>query len=262
MLTAYDYPTAKLLEQAGVESILVGDSLGNVVLGYKNTIPVTVDDMIHHAAAVKRGAPNTLVVVDMPFMSYQSGIHDALVNAGRIMKETGCDAVKLEGGVEYEDTIRALTSAGIPVCSHIGMMPQSVNNYGGFKVQGKSEAGARKLIEDALAVERAGAFAVVLECVPSPLAQLATELLSIPTIGIGAGAGCDGQVLVTQDMLGTFEDFTPKFVKRFAEVGIIMREAFQDYDAQVKSGSFPQAEQGYAMEQETIDAVRAAYTQN
>ncbi len=262
MLTAYDYPTAKLLEQAGVESILVGDSLGNVVLGYKNTIPVTVDDMIHHAAAVKRGAPNTLVVVDMPFMSYQSGVHDALVNAGRIMKKTGCDAVKLEGGVGYKDTIKALTSAGIPVCSHVGMMPQSVNSYGGFKVQGKSEQGARKMIEDALAVEQAGAFAVVLECVPSPLAKLATELLNIPTIGIGAGTDCDGQVLVTQDMLGTFDDFTPKFIKRFAQVGTIMREAFQDYDEQVKSGAFPAPELGFSMEQETIDAVRAAYAHN
>lgn len=259
MLTAYDYPTAQLLERASVDSILVGDSLGNVILGYKNTIPVTVEDMVHHGAAVKRGAPNTLVLVDMPFMSYQSSTRDALLNAGRIMKETGCDAVKLEGGVAMAPTIKALANAGIPVCAHVGMMPQSVNAYGGFKVQGKSEDDARKLLEDALAVEQAGAFAVVLECVPAPLAGLATKQLGIPTIGIGAGVDCDGQVLVTQDMLGMFDDFAPKFVKRFASIGQQMQKAFQEYNAQVKDGSFPTQEQAFSMDSGTIEQIEQEF---
>ena len=259
MLTAYDYPTAQLLERASVDSILVGDSLGNVILGYKNTIPVTVEDMVHHGAAVKRGAPNTLVLVDMPFMSYQSSTRDALLNAGRIMKETGCDAVKLEGGVAMAPTIKALANAGIPVCAHVGMMPQSVNAYGGFKVQGKSEDDARKLLEDALAVEQAGAFAVVLECVPAPLAGLATKQLGIPTIGIGAGIDCDGQVLVTQDMLGMFDDFAPKFVKRFASIGQQMQKAFQEYNAQVKDGSFPTQEQAFSMDSGTIEQIEQEF---
>ena len=201
MLTAYDYSTAKLIDEAGVNSILVGDSLGNVILGYEDTISVTMEDMIHHGAAVARGAKNALVVIDMPFMSYQTSVYDALVNAGRLMKEGRGDAVKLEGGVEVCPQIKAIVDAGIPVCAHIGLTPQSINAFGGFKVQGKSEAAAKKLVEDAKAVEEAGAFAVVIEGVPAKIAALITEQLHIPTIGIGAVKDCDGQVLVYQDML-------------------------------------------------------------
>ena len=226
MLTAYDYSTAKLIDQAGIDAILVGDSLGNVMLGYEDTLSVTVDDMIHHGAAVARGAKEALVVIDMPFMSYQTSVYDAVVNAGRLMKEGRAQAVKLEGGVEVAPQIKAIVDAGIPVMAHIGLTPQSINAFGGFKVQGKSEAQAKKLIEDALAVQEAGAFAVTLECVPEKLATLVTKKLYIPTIGIGAGAGCDGQVLVYADMLGMFSDFTPKFVKRFAETGKLMTDAF------------------------------------
>lgn len=252
MLTAYDYSTAKLVDQAGVNAILVGDSLGNVMLGYGDTIPVTVDDMIHHGAAVVRGAKNALVVVDMPFMSYQTSVYDAVVNAGRIMKETRCAAVKLEGGVEVCPQIKAITQASIPVVAHIGMTPQSINAYGGFKVQGKSLEQAKKLIEDAKAVEEAGAFAVTLECVPSKLAEMVTKSLSIPTIGIGAGAGCDGQVLVYADMLAMFSDFRPKFVRTFGNVGEIMSQAFRDYDAAVKDGSFPAEEEGYKIDEAVL----------
>ena len=222
MLTAYDYSTAKLIDEAGVNSILVGDSLGNVILGYEDTISVTMEDMIHHGAAVARGAKNALVVIDMPFMSYQTSVYDALVNAGRLMKEGRGDAVKLEGGVEVCPQIKAIVDAGIPVCAHIGLTPQSINAFGGFKVQGKSEAAAKKLLEDAKAVEEAGAFAVVIEGVPAKIAALITEQLHIPTIGIGAGKDCDGQVLVYQDMLGMFSDFTPKFVKRYANIGDVI----------------------------------------
>ena len=226
MLTAYDYSTAKLQDEAGIHGILVGDSLGNVILGYEDTISVTMEDMIHHGAAVARGAKNALVVVDMPFMSYQTSVYDAVVNAGRLMKEGRANAVKLEGGVSVCPQIKAITDAGIPVMAHLGLTPQSINAFGGFKVQGKNEAAARKLIDDAKAVEEAGAFALVLECVPAKLAKIISEQLTIPTIGIGAGAGCDGQILVYQDMLGMFSDYTPKFVKRFAEVGSVMKEAF------------------------------------
>ncbi|MBQ5849671.1 MAG: 3-methyl-2-oxobutanoate hydroxymethyltransferase, partial [Lachnospiraceae bacterium] len=218
MLTAYDYSTAKLIDEAGVNSILVGDSLGNVMLGYEDTISVTMEDMIHHAAAVARGAKNALVVVDMPFMSYQTSVYDAVVNAGRLMKEGRAGAVKLEGGIEVCEQIRAIVNAGIPVCAHLGLTPQSINAFGGFKVQGKTEAAAKKLLSDAKAVQEAGAFAVVLEAVPAKLAELITKELDIPTIGIGAGNQCDGQVLVYQDMLGMFSDFTPKFVRRFADI--------------------------------------------
>ena len=228
MLTAYDYSTAKLIDEAGVNSILVGDSLGNVILGYEDTISVTMEDMIHHGAAVARGAKNALVVIDMPFMSYQTSVYDALVNAGRLMKEGRGDAVKLEGGVEVCPQIKAIVDAGIPVCAHIGLTPQSINAFGGFKVQGKSEAAAKKLLEDAKAVEEAGAYSVVIEGVPAKIAALITEQLHIPTIGIGAGKDCDGQVLVYQDMLGMFSDFTPKFVKRYANIGEVMKEAFQN----------------------------------
>lgn len=253
MLTAYDYSTAKLIDGAGIDSILVGDSLGNVILGYENTVPVTMEDMIHHGAAVCRGAKNALVVIDMPFMSYQTGVYDALVNAGRLMKETGADAVKLEGGSEICPQIEAMVKAGIPVCAHIGLTPQHIHAFGGFKVQGKSEEAAAGLLKDALLVEQAGAFAVVLEAVPAKLASLITDKLTIPTIGIGAGNGCDGQVLVYQDMLGMFSDFTPKFVKRFANVGEIMTAAFQTYKKEVSEGTFPATENTYTMDDSIIE---------
>ena len=223
MLTAYDYSTAKLEDEAGVNMILVGDSLGNVILGYEDTISVTMEDMIHHGAAVSRGAKNAMVVIDMPFMSYQTSVYDAVVNAGRLMKEGRGGAVKLEGGKEVCPQIKAIVDAGIPVCAHLGLTPQSINAFGGFKVQGKSEEAARKILEDAKAVEEAGAFAVVLEGIPSKLAALVTKELTIPTIGIGAGRDCDGQVLVYQDLLGMFTDFTPKFVKRYANIGEVMK---------------------------------------
>ena len=253
MLTAYDYSTAKLIDEAGVNSILVGDSLGNVILGYEDTISVTMEDMIHHGAAVARGAKNALVVIDMPFMSYQTSVYDALVNAGRLMKEGRGDAVKLEGGVEVCPQIKAIVDAGIPVCAHIGLTPQSINAFGGFKVQGKSEAAAKKLLEDAKAVEEAGAFAVVIEGVPAKIAALITEQLHIPTIGIGAGKDCDGQVLVYQDMLGMFSDFTPKFVKRYANIGGVMKEAFQNYIKEVQDGVFPAEENTYKVDDSVIE---------
>ena len=253
MLTAYDYSTAKLIDEAGVNSILVGDSLGNVILGYEDTISVTMEDMIHHGAAVARGAKNALVVIDMPFMSYQTSVYDALVNAGRLMKEGRGDAVKLEGGVEVCPQIKAIVDAGIPVCAHIGLTPQSINAFGGFKVQGKSEAAAKKLLEDAKAVEEAGAFAVVIEGVPAKIAALITEQLHIPTIGIGAGKDCDGQVLVYQDKLGMFSDFTPKFVKRYANIGEVMKEAFQNYIKEVQDGVFPAEENTYKVDDSVIE---------
>ncbi len=246
MITAYDYTTARLVDESGIDSILVGDSLGNVILGLGDTVSVTMEDMIHHGAAVARGAKNALVVVDMPFMSYQSSVYDAVVNAGRLMKEARANAVKLEGGVEVTDRIRAIVDCQIPVCAHIGLTPQGINALGGFKVQGKTADSARKLLEDAHAVEEAGAFAVVLEAIPAELAARVSAELTIPTIGIGAGAGCDGQVLVNQDMLGMFHDFTPKFVRRFAEVGDVMLDAYRAYDAAVKDGTFPAAEHTYA----------------
>lgn len=253
MLTAYDYSTARLEDEAGIHAILVGDSLGNVVLGYEDTLSVTMKDMIHHGRAVARGAKNALVVVDMPFMSYQTSVYDAVVNAGRLMKEGRAQAVKLEGGAEVAAQVKAIVEAGIPVMGHLGLTPQSINAFGGFKVQGKTEAAARKLIEDAKALEAAGAFSVVLECVPAKLAAKVTEAVSIPTIGIGAGAGCDGQVLVYQDMLGMFSDFTPKFVKRYANVGEAMREAFATYVDEVGAGTFPAEEHTYAIADEVLE---------
>lgn len=252
MLTAYDYSTAKLMDEAGINGILVGDSLGMVMLGYEDTLPVTMEDMIHHTAAVCRGAKNTLVVGDMPFMSYQVSVEEAVYNAGRLMKEGRCQAVKLEGGASVCPHIRAITNASIPVMAHIGLTPQSINAFGGFKVQGKSEEAAKKLLEDAKAVEEAGAFAVVLECVPAKLAELISKSISIPTIGIGAGAGCDGQILVYQDMLGLFSDFTPKFVKKYANVGEMMTQAFRDYIADVQEGSFPAPEHTFAISEDVI----------
>lgn len=253
MLTAYDYSTAKLMDEAGINSILVGDSLGNVVLGYEDTISVTMEDMIHHGAAVARGAKDALVVIDMPFMSYQTSVYDAVVNAGRLMKEGRAGAVKLEGGSEVCPQIKAIVEAGIPVCAHLGLTPQSINAFGGFKVQGKSEEAARKLLADAVAIEEAGAFAVVLEAVPKKLAALITKKLHIPTIGIGAGVECDGQVLVYQDMLGMFSDFTPKFVKKFANVGEVMKEAFRSYIEEVETGTFPSESNVYQIDETIID---------
>lgn len=253
MLTAYDYSTAKLFDEAGIHSILVGDSLGMVILGYDTTIPVTVEDMIHHGAAVVKGAKNALVVVDMPFMSYQTSVYDAVVNAGRIMKETEATAVKLEGGKDVCPHIEAIVKASIPVVAHIGLTPQSVNAFGGFKVQGKSEEAAKKLLEDALAVEAAGAFAVVLECVPAKLAKLISEKLRIPTIGIGAGADCDGQVLVYQDMLNMYGDFVPKFVKQFGNAGPVMKEAVQEYVKAVGEGTFPEEQHTFAINDDIIE---------
>ncbi len=245
VLTAYDYLTAKIVDSAGVDAILVGDSLGMVVLGYSSTVPVTLDEMIHHTKAVVRGRERAMVIFDMPFLSYQTGIRDAVLNAGRALKETGCDAVKLEGGVEQAETIRALVDAGIPVMGHIGLQPQSVNVYGGYKLRGKGEEEREKLLKDAKAVEEAGAFAVVLEKIPSDLAKEITENLSIPTIGIGAGKFCDGQVLVFHDMVGLFEEFKPKFVKRYAELGKEARKAVKEFIKEVKSGEFPSDEHSY-----------------
>ncbi len=253
MLTAYDYSTAKLEDEAGVNSILVGDSLGMVMLGYEDTLSVTMEDLIHHTAAVARGAKNALVIADMPFMSYEPSVELAVKNAGRLMKEGRANAVKLEGGVRVAEQIKAITTAGIPVCAHIGLTPQSVNAFGGFKVQGKTEEGAQQMIDDALAIQEAGAFAVVLECVPAKLAALISEKLTIPTIGIGAGAGCDGQVLVYQDMLALFSDFKPKFVKHFGNIGPQMTAAFKAYDEEVKAGTFPAEEHTFKIDEETLN---------
>ena len=253
MLTAYDYNTARTMDEAGIDMILVGDSLGNVMLGYENTLAVTVDDMIHHGKAVCRGAKNAFVVVDMPFMSYQTSVEDAVRNAGRIMKETNCQAVKLEGGVEYADRIKAIVQAGIPVVAHIGLTPQSFNALGGYKVQGKSLEQAQKLLKDAKAVEEAGAFAITLECVPAPLAKLVTEQSKALTIGIGAGNGCDGQVLVYQDMLGYTDGFVPKFVKKYADLHSVMLEAFKQYKKECGERSFPEVSQSYGISDEVME---------
>ncbi|WP_170074373.1 3-methyl-2-oxobutanoate hydroxymethyltransferase [Paraclostridium dentum] len=253
MLTAYDYSTAKLIDSCGINGILVGDSLGMVCLGYEDTLSVTMEDMIHHTKSVSRGCTNTLIVADMPFMSYQTSTYDAVVNAGRLIKEGRAHAVKLEGGVEVFNQIQAIVNSSIPVMGHIGLTPQSVNAFGGFKVQGRDELAAKKLIEDALAVEDAGAFAVVLEGVPSKLASLITKKLNIPTIGIGAGASCDGQVLVYQDMLGMFSDFTPKFVKKYENIGEKMKNAFSNYIDEVKTEVFPSEEHSFKINEDIIE---------
>lgn len=252
MLTAYDYSMAKIIDSSGINGILVGDSLGMVCLGYEDTISVTMEDMIHHTRAVARGTENALVVADMPFMSYQTSVYDAVFNAGRLMKEGRAQCVKLEGGVDMCDRIEAITKASIPVMAHIGLTPQSVNSLGGFKVQGKSEEAAKELIEAAKAVEKAGAFSVVLECVPAKLSEIISKEISIPTIGIGAGASCDGQILVYQDMLGMFNDFTPKFVKKYADLGATMTEAFKAYIEDVSKGIFPALEHGFKISEEVI----------
>ena len=256
MLTAYDHNTARTMDEAGIDMILVGDSLGNVMLGYENTLAVTVDDMIHHGKAVCRGAKEAFVVIDMPFMSYQTSVEDAVRNAGRIMKETNCQAVKLEGGREYADRIKAIVQAGIPVVAHIGLTPQSVNAFGGYKVQGKTLEKARKLLDDAKAVEEAGAFAVTLECVPEALAKMITEQSNILTIGIGASSSCDGQVLVYQDMLGYSDGFVPKFVKKYADLHSVMLEAFKQYKQDCEARTFPGENQTYDISDEVLEELR------
>ncbi|MBL8101655.1 MAG: 3-methyl-2-oxobutanoate hydroxymethyltransferase [Anaerolineales bacterium] len=254
MLTAYDYPTAMAVDKAGIDSILVGDSLAMVVLGYENTLPVTMEEMLHHARAVARGAKSALLVGDMPFMSYQVSVEDAVRNAGRFLQNGGMDAVKLEGGRKRADTIRAIVGAGIPVMGHLGLTPQSVHQLGGFRAQGKTASAAKRLLEDAKFLEDAGAFSLVLESVPAKLAELISRQISIPTIGIGAGAGCDGQVLVTHDLLGLFERFTPKFVKQYAKLHEDMHKAFTDYIDDVESKRFPAVEHTVEMSDEEWDA--------
>lgn len=246
MLTCYDYTTARIMENAGINTILVGDSLGMTMQGYDTTLPVTMDETIIYTRSVVRGCTNTFVIADMPFMSYQVSAAQAVENAGRLIKETGANAVKLEGGAAVTEQIRAIVNAGIPVCAHIGMTPQSVNVFGGFKVQGKGEANAKRVLEDAFEVQQAGAFMCVLECVPPKLAALITKKVDMITIGIGAGAGCDGQVLVMQDMLAMNTDFTPKFVKHFADIGQQMSEAFKAYDSEVKANTFPDTAHSFA----------------
>ncbi len=254
MLTAYDYPTALAIDRTGIDSILVGDSLGMVVLGYENTLPVTMEDMLHHCRAVSRGAQFALLIGDMPFMSYQADISDAVRNAGRFLQEAGMDAVKLEGGRQRIEAVRAIVEAGIPVLGHIGLTPQSVHQFGGFRAQGRTAAAAKRLLEDALLLEDAGCFGIVLESVPAPLAELLSQQLAIPTIGIGAGAGCDGQVLVTHDMLGLFDRFTPRFVKKYTDFYSQMVEAFQAYKSDVETRAFPAKEHTFSIPEEEWQA--------
>ncbi|MFP5113378.1 3-methyl-2-oxobutanoate hydroxymethyltransferase [Bacillaceae bacterium C204] len=252
MLTAYDYPSAKQAEEGGVDVILVGDSLGMVVLGYDSTIPVTLEDMIHHTKAVKRGAKNTFILADMPFLTYHLSVRDTLLNAGRLIQETGAHAVKLEGADDVIEKIAALTKAGIPVCAHLGLTPQSVGVLGGYKVQGKDAEAARKLIDDAKKCEEAGAFAIVLECVPKQLAEEITQSLSIPIIGIGAGIEVDGQVLVYHDILGYGVERVPKFVKQYHSVNPFMIESIQAYAAEVKNKQFPEDKHSFTMKEQEL----------
>ncbi len=245
MLTAYDYPTALIVDEAGIDIILVGDSLGMVILGYDSTLPVTMDEMIHHTKAVSRAVKHAMVVGDMPFMSYQVSVEDALYNAARFLQEAGAQGVKLEGGREVAEITRRITSSGIPVMAHLGLTPQSVHQFGGYKVQGKEDASAKRIMEDAKILEEAGAFSLVLECVPATLAKDVSESLTIPTIGIGAGVDCDGQVLVLHDMLGMFEKFMPKFVKPYAKLNVQMKEAIQQYIDEVKKGTFPEKKHSF-----------------
>jgi 3-methyl-2-oxobutanoate hydroxymethyltransferase len=251
MLTAYDFPTARLVSEAGVDLILVGDSLGMVVLGYDSTVPVTMDDMVHHTKATRRGAPQAFVVADMPFLSYATP-QDALSNAARLMKDAGADSVKVEGGVEVVPVVKALVRAGVPVLGHVGLTPQTASALGGYKLQGKDEAQARKIVDDAVALDAAGCWGVVLELVPAPLARLITERISIPTIGIGAGPDCDGQVLVFHDMVGLFSGFTPTFVKRYTEAGAAIRKAVERYAEEVRTGAFPAGNQSFGMNDEVV----------
>ncbi len=248
MLTAYDFPNAQLVDAAGIDMILIGDSLGNVVLGYESTVPVTMDEMIHHSKAVRRGVNYAFLIGDMPFMSYQISTEDAIRNAGRFMKEAGCDGVKLEGGIEVKDKLKAIFDAGIPVVGHLGLTPQSATKLGGLKVQGKDEAQAKKIIDDAKILEDAGAFCIILECVPAGLAKKVTGSVSIPTIGIGAGPWCDGQVLVYHDMVGLFERFKPKFVKQYVNLSAEITKAVEGFKKEVKEGKFPDAKHSFGME--------------
>ena len=258
MLTAYDYPTARLLDAAGIPLLLVGDSLGMVVLGYDSTVPVTMDDMLHHVKAVVRGSQRALVVGDMPFMSYQANADEALRNAGRFLKEGGCQTIKLEGGERVAETVRRIVESGIPVMGHIGLTPQSVNQLGGYKVQGKTPRAAVQLIHDAHALEQAGCFALVLESVPAPLAKAITHRLTIPTIGIGAGPHCDGQVQVISDMLGLFTDFVPKHTKQYARLADVIQKAVAEYAAEVRSGAFPTLKESYAMDESVVHELMAS----
>jgi len=252
MLTAYDYTTAKIVDEIGVPLILVGDSLGMVVLGYESTIPVTMEEMIHHTKAVVRGTKQTMVVGDMPFMTYHISVEQALQNATRFIQEAGAQAIKLEGGVTVADKVKRLVDCGIPVMGHIGLTPQSIHQFGGFKVQGKTPEAATKLLEDAVALEQAGAFSIVLETVPSQLAQIITGKVSIPTIGIGAGIHCDGQVQVINDILGSFTDFAPKHAKKYANIADIMSNAIREYYQEVTAGSFPTDEQSFFMDESAL----------
>ena len=256
MLTAYDYATAKIIDQAGIPLILVGDSLGMVVLGYKSTIPVTVDEMLHHTKAVARGVKKAMVIGDMPFMSYHTSVDDALRNAARFVQEGGAQAVKLEGGATVADKVKRIVDCGIPVVGHIGLTPQSVHQLGGYKVQGRTREAAERLLKDAGALEQAGAFAIVLETVPSPLAGLISQKVAIPTIGIGAGRGCDGQVQVVSDLLGLFTDFVPKHAKQYARLADIMSNAFSQYLKEVQDGSFPTEEHSFSMDESILDKLR------
>jgi 3-methyl-2-oxobutanoate hydroxymethyltransferase len=258
MLTAYDYPMATFIDRSGIDLVLVGDSLGMVVLGYESTVPVTMEEMLHHCRAVRRGLRYALLVGDMPFMSYQVGLEEAIRNAGRFIKEAGCDAVKLEGGLEMADTVQAIVRAGIPVMAHIGLTPQTAGQLGGFKVQGKDLESAQRLLDSALALESAGAFAVVLECIPDLLAALITRKVGIPTIGIGAGPDCDGQVLVTNDLLGLFDRFTPKFVKQYNTLFPLILESLTRYKEEVLSGAFPGPEHTFKMDDSVLKRLKAS----
>ncbi|WP_039658479.1 3-methyl-2-oxobutanoate hydroxymethyltransferase [Clostridium tyrobutyricum] len=253
MLTAYDYSMAKIIDESGIEGILVGDSLGMVCLGYKDTLAVTMEDMLHHIKAVSRAAHNALVVGDMPFMSYQTSVYDAVKNAGRIVQEGSAGAVKLEGGASVYEKVKAIVNAQIPVMGHIGLTPQSVNMFGGFKVQGKDEIKARNIVEDAKKLEDAGVFSIVLEGIPYKLAKIVTESVSVPTIGIGAGKYCDGQILVYQDMLGLFSDLKPKFVKSYGNAGEVVKKAFKDYISEVKSGIFPDEKYSFKVDDRVLE---------
>ncbi len=255
MLTAYDYPTGLLVDQAGIDIILVGDSLAMVVLGHENTVAVTMDEMLHHCKAVARGAKNPLLVGDMPFMSYQVDVKEAIRNAGRFLKEGGMDVVKLEGGRDMASTVKGIVDAGIPVMGHIGLTPQTISKLGGYRVQGKDVATAKALIDDGLALEEAGAFSLILEAIPGPVARLITERVSIPTIGIGAGPECDGQVLVIHDLIGLFDRFVPKFVKQYANIFSSITEALESYRDEVVAGTFPGPEHGYSMSDEALQAL-------
>ncbi|AEB06958.1 ketopantoate hydroxymethyltransferase [Coriobacterium glomerans PW2] len=256
MLTAYDYSTARLMDASGIDAILVGDSLGMTMLGYGDTLSVTMEDMVHHTRAVSRGVSDALVVGDMPYLSYHLSVEQAVENAGRLIKEGGAQAIKLEGGARFAAEIRAIVRASIPVMGHLGLTPQSVNAFGGFKVQGRSEAAAQQILDDARELERAGVFAIVLECIPAALAEVVSKSLSIPTIGIGSGPLCDGQILVYQDMLGMYSDLAPKFVRRFAEVGALMTEGFKAYQAAVRDSSFPAAEHEFKIDDSVIERLR------